>query len=247
MELSKNLDLKIISLDDEADIVISSSENFEKLDEEIGKIIENTGIATEKKKGIISLEDIRKEESYLSGVEQNGVFGEDLKEIKVGNSYLYIDESGKGTIYESINNKTSITGFLVPDTTNFKDITNSEINKKLTRSNIQITNGGWVDLLAGQPWETYYGYGVPASKVVAVRLTVEAWTNAYLDMAVPVICFMNDTTSYKFYNKNYDAANNAVHFTFEIECTQNSIRIKFLNRSTTMTLRMKIAELRLFY
>ena len=50
-----------------------------------------------------------------------------------------------------------------------------------------------------------------------------------------------------FYNKNYDIVNNADHFSFEIECTQNSMRIKFLNRSTTLTLRMKIAELKLFY
>ena len=52
MELSKNLDLKIISLDDEADIVISSSENFEKLDEEIGKTNEFLGKLRELQKNL---------------------------------------------------------------------------------------------------------------------------------------------------------------------------------------------------
>ena len=246
MEQTKNLGLNVITLDDESDIE-TTSENFIKLDGKIGEIMENTQEATEKRKGIISIEDIRTEESYLSGTKYSGIFSEELKEIKTGNSYLYIDDIGNGIIYEAINNKTNTTGFLVPDTTNFKNITNSDISKKFTRSNLQIENGGWVDLPAGQLWETFYGYSIPVSKVIAVRLEVDTWTNAYMDAHVAVLCFMNDKVGYKNYVKNYDTLNNAIHFSFEIECTNNSMHIVFRNLSTTITLRMRISSLKLFY
>lgn len=73
--------------------------------------------------------DVRREMSYITGLPNGGTFGADLKNIIKGNSYLYIDGTGKGTIYKALNTKTNATGFLVPNSTDFMDITNSNISK----------------------------------------------------------------------------------------------------------------------
>lgn len=74
-------------------------------------------------------DDVRNEIAYLSGAPYGGKFGTDLKNIVAGNSYLYFDSNGKGTIYKALNTKSNAAGFLVPNSLDFVDITNSKISK----------------------------------------------------------------------------------------------------------------------
>lgn len=98
-------------------------------------VIENGSLpATLDSAGTLSLTDIRKEISGLSGATYSGVFGVDLKNIVAGKSYIYFDATGKGTIYKAITTKASTTGFLVPNSTDFLDITNNTINEKYMRN-----------------------------------------------------------------------------------------------------------------
>ena len=129
MELSKNLGLKIVDLSDEADIEISS-ENFKTLDKKMGEIMEKTQEATEDKAGISTFNDWREVIEELSGSNYNGKFGSELKEIKKDKSYLYTDSLGNKTIYKAVKNNTNSSGFLVPDSLNFRNITNKEIDRK---------------------------------------------------------------------------------------------------------------------
>ena len=62
---------------------------------------------------------------YLAGGEYAGILGTDLKEIKKGKTYLYIDSSGNKAIYKAIRNNTSSTGFIIPTSADFVNITNS--------------------------------------------------------------------------------------------------------------------------
>lgn len=217
-------------------------------------IIENGSLkGTETDKGVLSLTDvseyIRKiEAANILGAPYDNIFGSTLTNIISGKTYYYWDSTNQiYTAYLALKDATSSTGFLVPDAINFINITNSELSRRLKRSYIQIENGGSVNLVAGQTWTADYGYSVPSSKVLAVRLVVDTWTNAYMDSSIPVICFVNDKVGYRNYAKNYDLTNNAVHYSFEIQCLNDTMRVMFKNLSTTLTLRMNINTLKLFY
>ena len=126
-EGDSELGLEILNFGQPADLR-KFSRNFLKSEVILKELQGKTQEATENTKGILSIEDLRKEESYLLGTSYDGVLGIDLKNIILGKSYLYIDSSGKGTVYEAILTKTSSTGFLAPDSINFKNITNSAMS-----------------------------------------------------------------------------------------------------------------------
>ena len=77
--------------------------------------------------GIISLDEIRDISSEVSGAKYDGKFGTNLTSITAGKSYIYFDSSGKGTTYLALKTATNTTGFIVPDTTNFANISNAEL------------------------------------------------------------------------------------------------------------------------
>ena len=104
-----------------------------------GGLVTTEMLATETHAGLVTLNTIRKEESYLSGAKYDGVFGADLKNIIAGNSYLYVDASGKGNVYKAIRNNTNQTGFLIPTSADFANITNNSLYEKVKGSG-QIAN-----------------------------------------------------------------------------------------------------------
>ena len=81
--------------------------------------------AQESIKGITNFKDMKKQVNYLSGAEykDNNEFGSDLKNITEGQMYYYGNKP-----YMAIKTASNTTGFLVPDSTNFIDISNKSLN-----------------------------------------------------------------------------------------------------------------------
>ena len=72
-----------------------------------------------------TVKDMKKQVNYLSGAEykDNNEFGSDLKNITEGQMYYYGNKP-----YMAIKTASNTTGFLVPDSTNFIDISNKSLN-----------------------------------------------------------------------------------------------------------------------
>ena len=126
-EGDSELGLELLNFGQPADLR-KFSRNFLKSEVILKELQGKTQEATESIKGIMSKDDVRKEASYLSGTIYDGVFGSDLKNITQGKCYQYVDLTGKGTIYEALLTKTNASGFLAPDSTNFKNITNTAMS-----------------------------------------------------------------------------------------------------------------------
>ena len=77
----------------------------------------------------LNIPEIRKEINYLAGTnyEETNVFGSSLKNIVKDNMYYYNNEPYMAKITAS-----NSSGFLIPDTVNFSNITNRALNQKLT-------------------------------------------------------------------------------------------------------------------
>ncbi len=81
--------------------------------------------AQESIKGITNFKDMKKQVNYLSGAEykDNNEFGSNLKSIIKGEMYYYGTKP-----YIAIKTVSNASGFLAPDSTNFADITNKNLN-----------------------------------------------------------------------------------------------------------------------
>jgi hypothetical protein len=92
--------------------------------------VPQTQVATETTKGIVSLNDVRVlEAASVLGAEYGGVFGDKLKNIVANKTYYYWDNNRKIYIpYLALKNGVNQNGFLVPDSINFSNISNSEFD-----------------------------------------------------------------------------------------------------------------------
>ena len=217
-----------------------------------GFVIENGNFkATENELGLVSLNDVRNEVSSLNGAPYNGIFGASLKNVKAGNTYYYLDLSRNVYVsYVALRDISNSNGILTPDTLNFNNVSNLDLSRRGSR-NIAIVNmGGWVALSpTSGNWS--YTYAYPATlayeNILCARLTVETWTNAYVDSVQTVIAYKNDSVAHRYYDKNYDILNNAAFFSFGMDVSQAGITINFINNSTTLPINMRIRELKVFY
>lgn len=84
--------------------------------------------ATDNTSGIMTKNDVRTIVSEATGGKYDGMFGSDLTSITEGKTYIYFDSNNVGTVYKALTTTTDATGFTVPDTTNFSNISNSELH-----------------------------------------------------------------------------------------------------------------------
>lgn len=159
--------------------------NMDILDQNLTRIDTKTGAAGIDQPGIVSLDDIRKEMAYLSGAPYDDVFGADLKNIIAGKSYLYVDATGKGTMYKALNTKTNTTGFLVPNSSDFIDITNNNLNTIMNvKTNVISAPQLLFDVLSGATNETILNMGRPF-RLASVLLKLDKF--AVMDQEVSLI------------------------------------------------------------
>ena len=116
----------------------------------IGFIIENGNFkATENELGTLTLNDVRREIARLSGGPYGGLFGAELTSITKDKMYIYINEDGSGSVYKALNTKSNSSGFLVPNSVDFYDITNNRIAEYeyfIETRNITGSNGVSISL-----------------------------------------------------------------------------------------------------
>lgn len=215
-------------------------------------VVENSCLkATENSLGIISLTDIRKEVSSLSGAPYNGVFGTNLKNVISGKTYYYWDSSRNVYVtYMALKDMSNINGILTPDTLNFNNLSNLDLSRRGSRNIKIVDNGSWVDLAPqGGRWTGTYSYPLTLGyeNILCARLTVETWTNAYVDSIQTLTVYKNDSLSFRYYDKNYDLINNAAFFTFGLDVYPNEMTVNFTSNNTTLPLKMRIRELKVFY
>ena len=110
-----------------------------------GFVIENGNFkATENELGTLSFSDVRKDISRLAGGPYGGIFGSELTSIIKDRIYTYIDDLGNGSIYKALVTKNNSSGFIVPNSTDFLDITNNNLfERSAVASNnaIKFENG----------------------------------------------------------------------------------------------------------
>lgn len=111
--------------------------NSDIIDTEIKRLQDKTVEASDTTEGIISLDGIRGIVSELSGGQYVQTFGSSLTSIETGKTYRYVDSNGKGTIYVAINDATNPSGFLAPDTTNFRSLAVDKLFKSSQRGDAQ--------------------------------------------------------------------------------------------------------------
>ena len=149
-------------------------------------IVESSSLkATADSSGLMSLSDVRKEIANLSGASYSGIFGSELKNIIAGNSYLYIDSNGKGIICKALNTKINSSGFLVPNSSDFIDITNNNLNT-IMNVKTNVISAPWIlfDVLSGATNETILNIGRPF-RLASVLLKIDKF--AVMDQEVSLI------------------------------------------------------------
>lgn len=163
--------------------ILSSGMIAEK---EVKALLDTTDFqATETQAGLVTLNTIREEESYLSGAKYDGVLGVNLKNIVAGNSYLYLDSNGKGIICKALNTKINSSGFLVPNSSDFIDITNNNLNT-IMNVKTNVISAPWIlfDVLSGATNETILNIGRPF-RLASVLLKIDKF--AVMDQEVSLI------------------------------------------------------------
>ena len=92
--------------------------------------VPQTQVGTETVRGIVSLNDVRSlETASVLGAPYGGVLGTELKNIVAGKTYYYWNNTQKIYIpYLALKSTSNQNGFVVPDSINFSNISNSELD-----------------------------------------------------------------------------------------------------------------------
>ena len=217
-----------------------------------GFVIENGNFkATENELGLINFNDMRREISNLSGALYDGIFGTTLKNVVAGKTYYYQDLAKNVYVpYMALKDMSNQNGILTPDTLNFSNLSNLDLRERGSRSITVVNNGGWAELLAsGGRWSYTYNYPntLNFENVTHARLTVETWMNAHIDSVDTITSYKNDTSVHRHFSNNFSLANNGIRYDFGLDTLSEGMTVNFINNSTSLPLRMRIRELKVFY
>ena len=173
-------------------------------------IVESSSLkATADSSGLMSLSDIRKEIANLSGASYSGIFGSELKNIIAGNSYLYVDNNGKGIMYKALNTKSNTSGFLAPDTTNFQNLSNVNL---VAKESAAIQNNGSVSIgNIAFFWGFLDCFAVDAAGTAKSVPTGYTFLQSYIRVGAAAIIAGSDYLGNAFYTKLFDINGNRIN------------------------------------